>query len=57
MVFTIGQAVTVTENSVSRSGTILRLNPLGSKDSYVVRFSDNSQKAFFGNEASKIAAA
>ena len=57
MVFTIGQAVTVTENSVSRSGTILRLNPLGSKDSYVVRFSDNSQKAFFGNETSKITAA
>ena len=57
MAFTIGQAVTVLENNVSKSGSILRINPLGSKDSYVVKFDDNSQKAFFGREVSKISAA
>ena len=57
MVFTAGQSVNVNVNGVQQSGTILRVNPLGSKDAYVVKFSDNSQVAYFGANVSKISAA
>ena len=57
MVFTVGQNVNVTSNGVTQSGTVIRLGALGSKDSCVVRFSDGSQKAFFGSTISQVSAA
>jgi len=44
MAFTVGQAVQVG----GVSGTVVRLNPLGAKNSVVVKFSDGSQKAYIG---------
>ena len=57
MAFTVGQNVNVTNNGVTQSGTVIRLGALGSKDSCVVRFSDGSQKAFFGSTISQVSAA
>ena len=57
MVFTAGQSVNVNVNGVQKSGKILRVNPLGSKDAYVVKFDDNSQVAYFGAKVSQISAA
>ena len=58
MTFTVGQNVNVTNNGVVRAGTIVRLGPLGSKDSYVVRYNDNNtQQAFFGASISQISSA
>ena len=44
MAFTVGQAVQVG----GVSGTVVRLNPLGARNSVVVKFANGSQKAYMG---------
>jgi|APSaa5957512535_1039671.scaffolds.fasta_scaffold252679_1 hypothetical protein len=44
MAFTVGQAVQVG----GESGTVVRLNPLGAKDSVVIQFGSGLQKAYIG---------
>mgnify|MGYP003992959369 FL=1 len=57
MVFTLGQNVNVTINSVTTSGKISKLNPLGSKGACIVEFADGTKKGFFGTNISQIVAA
>tara|TARA_Y100001970_G_C13550376_1_gene516553 strand:- start:3 stop:176 length:174 start_codon:yes stop_codon:yes gene_type:complete len=57
MAFTIGQNVNVTTNGVTTSGTIAKINPLGSNGAYTVQFADGSKKAYFGANVSQIVAA
>jgi len=57
MAFTVGQSVNITEGGVTTSATVVRVKPLGSANSVIVKFADNSQKGYFGSEYSKVAAA
>ena len=57
MSFSVGQAVNVQEGGNTLSGTILRIGAMGLSDSVIVKFSDNSQKAYFGGQVDKITAA
>jgi len=56
MPFTVGQSVNVQEGGSTLSGTIIRIKAMGITDSVVVKFADNSQKAFFGSSVDKITA-
>jgi hypothetical protein len=57
MAFTVGQSVNVTIRGVATSGTISKINPLGSKGAYTVEFANGSKKGYFGTNVSQITAA